>query len=621
MRNIWWHQLGLSLVWFLPLGAMAHSTSLPSQSIDLSPAVTQADTTDLTTANTAALNPTNNDSTIAALSNHLTWRRLLLYPDGQDKSRAPDTQFFISPAGHTNAYAELVANLEALTNPKTSTAYQCQFPARTAWIKAQLPTLSTTPADCPELNEWLALMDARQFSLIHAEEHVNRLGSMMAHTLIKVDTQKSLQTNNNDDANFFNFATDENSQKNIATSSINAFRGRGIGAMTFGRYTDKQAHYLVGDKRDIWQYTLVLPQTQIDTIMRHLWEVKDLKRYYNFLNNNCASEILRLIDVADEHSHLTAKAGRIVAPSEVVRLLNAHGLLKDERFIPSLRTSMGMDLYKAKLTNQHIHFDNAYLTAYEDNAKHNTLTALASSHNNPLHAYLTHRVGVGVRHNNSDNTTTAMLSARGAYQDLLDRQMGKRNYLNVNLMGADIAFDDSQTYIDNITLLDILALNPKNGTTPMASWSGHLKMAHITDASNTQNATHRVASLGAGYGASWLIGTPKPTGEPSDTLCYALANGTAQAGHIYKGYRVGVGAELGCVRHINDKFRLLADAKLPYWYHGGNEGSAEYFQPSIRLGTQYDLGKYQAVRLSYQRDYNHDTTDDSFGLTYFLYFD
>lgn len=561
------------------------------------------------------------------LSQNIVWQRLLLYKNG--KSTVRNADFFIAQNGNTDPKAELIASVNALQNKETAEDFLCRFPARSHWLLQNLPNIKQLHQDwqlntCSEFDAWLNKFDAKQFSLIFAEEHNNRIGSSFGHTLVKIDTAKSLKTNNNDDAYFFNFATDETKETGLK-GSIHTVSGKGAGAMTFGKYTDKQANYLINDQRDIWQYELDLPQDTINQVMRQLWEVKNADRYYKFLNNNCATEILRLLDATDEQYHFVQDGGKIIAPAEVSRVLAKHHLLKNAKYLPSERT------VKQAFINNH----QAYNLDYPTLARLNDLPTFTPNDNNPVNANKLHRATVAIKQNNQ--SSKAIVGVRGGYQDLLDNPTGKRNYWSMNAMSLSLGyrFDDDNSNknnkitIEEATLIDVLSLSPKNGTDPHTSYGLHLKIKPVIDASNQINDEYHVLSVGMEKGVSYVLGQGDPnqekqgTGELPDTLCYALAGGVGQVGKINQGHRVGVNVHTGCAVHLSPKMRVLADVNLPYWYQGGAEDNerSHYFQPIFSLGGQYDIGKQQAVRVGVEYEKLYDDSQTAYTVSYHWFFD
>ncbi|MEL0027710.1 MAG: hypothetical protein VW625_03455, partial [Perlucidibaca sp.] len=72
--------------------------------------------------------------------------------------------FFLSPQGHTNALAELDAELDAFAAPwagKPDDAPACRWPARRHWLAEQLPARAAhwPEPDCPALDTWMQALD------------------------------------------------------------------------------------------------------------------------------------------------------------------------------------------------------------------------------------------------------------------------------------------------------------------------------------------------------------------------------------------------------------------------------------------------------------------------------
>ncbi|ELA08011.1 hypothetical protein MOMA_05606 [Moraxella macacae 0408225] len=595
--------------------------------------------TDLTNSNdlfSDDFNTKTDQALIERLSQHKTWLRLLLYKNHTSEVLSAD--FFVSPKGKTDAKAELLANLHALQNAKTATDYLCRFPARSNWLMQQIPNLKDSTDkllgfhECKAVNDWLNTVNATQLSLIHAEEHVSRFASAFGHTLIKVDNPHSLATHDNDLAMFINFAPDNTQKRSKLTTVFNALRGHSPGLMTFDNYAKKQANYLIHDNRDIWQYTLKLSNRDIRQIMRHFWEIKDMDRHYSFLSNNCASEIVRLLDVINPQYNLVGDVGKIIAPAEVSRILTKKDLLSDKQFIPSKRTLIQAN--QNTLTQHDI--DN-----YAKNAQLNQLPTITPSDNDPATANRLHRINVAVLHKH--NNPMFLLGVRGGYQDLLDNPSGKRDFLNLTTMSVNFSYNidkhnrnNKTVQLYDATLIDMTMFNPKNAGLKTDSsknkrktFGGHIKITPIIDGSYRQNNQqaneHRVLSVGGEYGSSWFIGKGKAnSGELPNTLCYRLATGQGQIGKINQGFRIGLGVHLGCTHRFNSKLRVLADARLPYWFHGVADNNDRkrnhYFSPIVSLTGQYDIGKQSALRAGITHQ-QHGQNNTHYLLSYHWFFD
>lgn len=533
---------------------------------------------------------------INALASSPTWHKLLLL-DKKGKPTTADPKFFLAQG---EPHAEMSAIIRAIQANDDQTL--CAFPARASFV-AQGLGLALDDEHCRAFHAWAKTHDARALSLVFAEEHPNSLGSAFAHVMIKADTAESLASGRDEDAFAINYTVAREKGDSEAQASVKSMIGQYAGVMEFYDYAQKRDVYLNDDERDIWEYRLDLNEGEVAQIMRHIWETKDLKRPYFFTNDNCATEILRLIDVA-KGTALRQSAGKIVIPSEIARLLNDSGLIASTRFLPSKSS-------KAQaLLNQG---DGGHIT----------------SHSDPAHSAPTHRIGVSVGHDDSHHGThdeggaVYGLSLRSAYHDPLDRPTGVRQYLEVEMLSLDVRYDD-KLKVDKATLFSTRSYNPANTAKAHKgkAWGQHLRLLNTTDGSGRANNDHLVLDVRLEQGKSWTLGQGEQgTGRLSDTLCYALAGYGGQVGHVNKGYRVGVGANLGCIHYAGDKWRMMGELALPLWYHH-NEGEARslYVQPSAHVGVQYDLNRTNAIRLTGSIERGHDDTQEKVMVQYLKYF-
>ncbi|WP_157073917.1 DUF7840 domain-containing protein [Moraxella oblonga] len=536
---------------------------------------------------TATPLPTASHATADTLADDIMWHRLLMF-NGK-KTTMNDPTFFVTKTGATDPKAELVANLDILlgNDDKKRQDFVCQFPARSHWLGDKL---GLDLPKCPEVESWLADKNVKKMSLVHAEEHINRVGSSFAHTLIRLDTPESLQGDKSK-AYSLNFASLEHPAKGENTLA-HSVMGKSKAELTMENYQEKSDKYLVRDGRDLWEYAIDLNQDEIDQIMRHVWEVKNKTRYYSFLNNNCATEVLRFVDLVRADSQLWQTSGKITPPQEATQVMSKAGILTDKTFVPAQKT----------------------LAQFIINHPNQAVNLIQPSQNDPTqNGTKSHRVMVYGGHGDGD---FGGVSVRGAYQDLLDRPKGKRDYLSVQIMGLDVRHDEhnDKTKLHEATLVDILALNPIGSSYAGKSWGFHAKAKQATDITGE---SHLVLSTGGEYGFAYSFGKTRPnTGEMPNTVCYLTGMVDVEVGKLQKGGRIGTGIHTGCVHHLSDKWRVQADAKLPY-HHNGNQG---YWQPTTHTAMQYDLSQNNAVRFGHAWQKNKNDTQNGWQVAYLHYF-
>lgn len=526
------------------------------------------------------------------LAQDIAWQRLLFVKQGQ--SSIKDDGFFLVDKHSDNlAYDELVAMTNALNNHDDELI--CRFPARATWLADKLG-IPISLDECHAFNEWYQKHAVVKLSLVFAEEHPNQMGSAFAHVLMKGDTQASLASNDGTKALAINYTVARTLGDGEAGSGIKAMTGGYAGVMEFFGYADKRDVYLKKDNRNMWEYRLNLNEHEIEQIMRHIWEVKDVKRSYFFTHDNCATEILRLIDLVRPTENLRQSSGRVTIPSEIVRLLNDRGLIDDVKFLPSEHS-------KAQ-------------------ARLNDPNSLAiTTHSDPRQSQSTHRLNVGV--GVIDDKAYGNLGIRSAYHDVLDSPSGVRKFLDLSILSLDTKIDEDRFKIENLTIFSSRSYNPSNTAKAYTgtAWGRHLQFKQVIDGSDRNHDDHLVLHIGAETGRSWTVGQGAVgTGDLADTLCYALVGGMGEVGRINKGYRVGVSANVGCIHQMNDGMRMFGELSLPYWYQGDNVGRDSYLLPTARLGVQYDINHYHSIRLTGNVVQGYDETLSDVRVAWLRYF-
>lgn len=595
---------------FLPLPDLAHADNSPQPTL----------------TNISARPSTSNPQLDAMLTkaeqhhleSHRTWLRLLYYPehtkagDKKFKSRMPSADFFVSPNGATDPKQEMQAMLAALLsqdfhNTPASQAVQCRFPARTHWLKQQLgisdkqvPTI-----DCPEFNHWLGQINPSSASLVFAEEYLDNPASMFGHSFLRLDNATSQQ------AYILNYMPKAVPNEAFIKSSYNALIAGATGEFTIEPYEQKIRQYRDDEGRDVWRYPLNLSATELQQLARQIWEIKDQQPTYYLMKDNCASEILLLLNSLRPEKNYLKNFHAIVSPADLLRELQRQGVLTDAIYEPSTKAKKQASLNVQNIHNQANIQGNISLSLISPDQTLNLLPA----DNNPQFAHPLGRLTVGMgdqthhftqaEKNKSASQSFGEVGYRLVYHDDLDSRSGYPAGFSLEALGFKLRmnqdndtnhFKNDKVELQSFDLIKARSLNPINTAESGKSWGGHLSALQQSDG----DKQHLVASIGGEYGWSIAYGTPKlGTTQIPPNLCYALGTGTAQLGKgLEKGYRLGVGTNLGCIQQLGEKMRAKAEIALPFWYQGERTGYDSYWQPVATLGLQYDINHHQALRLN-----------------------
>jgi hypothetical protein len=91
------------------------------------------------------------------------------------------------------------------------------------------------------------------------------------------------------------------------------------------------------EQRDLWLFPLQVSQDEIDQLVRHLWELKDVEFRYGFFGGNCAQKILAIVHAVAPDYEVLPYRSPAVLPSEVARrLVEQIGLAGEPMHRPSL---------------------------------------------------------------------------------------------------------------------------------------------------------------------------------------------------------------------------------------------------------------------------------------------
>lgn len=276
------------------------------------------------------------------------WRRLVYYRSGLFgvSSEADGSAFFNSPSGKTNPEAELEATLRGLFDPQAPAPKVqhpfCRFPARRAWLDAQLHfdfTLLPRRA-CPEFDEFRGRMQARSISVIFSSYYLNNPASAFGHTFLRLNKANDGAPGERQELLDYgiNYAADADTGNAVAYA-LKGLTGLFHGSFTKVPYYFKVREYNDSESRDLWELELGLDQSEVDRAVAHIWELGSTYFDYFYLSENCSYHVLGILEVASPRISLLARLGWPVIPAATVQALAANpGLVRKISYRPSTRS-------------------------------------------------------------------------------------------------------------------------------------------------------------------------------------------------------------------------------------------------------------------------------------------
>jgi hypothetical protein len=252
-----------------------------------------------------------------------TWLRLLHFDASKGESRIDSEEFFLSPKGKENPEEERQATIAAMRSdqgafgPENLHA-QCAFPARKIYLKKagiELPERS-----CPKTEDWLEKLDAKRATLVYASAFSGNPASMFGHLILRLNGTNPTQSH--DLLGYgIAFMARIDPEDNPLTY---AFRGLTGGYPAF--FNNNTYYEIVGtynntESRDLWELGLDLSGVELTFMASHVFELMQFATYeYFFLDENCAYQLLALLEVARPGLQLLDYTDFFVLPIEAFKI-------------------------------------------------------------------------------------------------------------------------------------------------------------------------------------------------------------------------------------------------------------------------------------------------------------
>jgi len=568
------------------------------------------------------------------LDKRIEWHKLMFYkPDwrpGHYTSQVDASQFFLAADGKTNPAAELRATLAAFFEPlaedeeQQQRHAQCRFIARYHWLKQELnfDSQKLTEQPCPRFDAWYKALNPAGITLIFPSAYINSPASMFGHTLMRVDSKDQTE-----ETKLLSYSINFAANTGDDGALIYAFKGLlgGYpGAFSVLPYYLKVREYTDLENRDVWEYQLKLTPEEVDRILWHAWEMRDIWFRYYFFNENCSYHLLSMIETARPELRLTDQFGVWAIPSDTVRVVADAGLVGDIVYRPSRHAQLEYRLehvpqQEVKLANEladgkslepvtHLamaeqaevldiaHEIVAYNEPKNEAKQHKLLQArseikVATPDYHvppPLRPELGHPTGrISLAAGREAGKAIQELDLRPAYHDLLDPSPGYGQCAKIEFFDLQFRHSESEgSEVKSFKPVVITSITPWDEISRPTSWSFEFGLIR------KQGQPHRgmIATVNGGAGASMRASR--------HSMLYALLQGEAAASddELDKGYAIGLGPSVGWVAEPTQNWAL-------HLYGGASQYVAgdKHHESAVGVEQRLSLNKTNTLRLDWSR--------------------
>ncbi len=580
----------------------------------------------------------------ADLSARREWQTLLHYRPAVGGegvvSDADDPRFFLAPSGKTDPQAELAATLRAFFSAEPvggePQPAQCAFVARYHWLRAELAfdDRRLPPQPCPRLQRWFRELDAESATLVFASAYLNNPASLFGHTLLRLDRRgQTAQTRLL--AYAINYVADD-SHSGVLMYAIDGIAGGFKGQFVVQPYDSLVRTYRDLESRDLWEYRLNLTPPQLQRLLEHVWELRGIEFDYYFFRENCAWQLLTLLEAADPNLRLSDEFALWTLPADTVRRLDqqpgfisevtarpARGAriqrryatlnggerrltqrLRDDPSVSALpeftrlapeRQALMLDIALDERQRRHSSKSKDGSAPPPDDLAHRLLltrnrlgvaatpVAVEPYATRPESGHSSRRLGIGV--GQRDGLDFVELNVRASYHELLEPDAGYTPDAQIEALSLALRHYPKHggLALERLTLLDITSLPPLNALTPRPAWRIH---AGWESYPRPEHPTGTAFNLGGG------LGLAAETGWPWRAVWFALPGLEFAAGSPFAdGYRAGWGITGGTLLQPAAGWKVMARAT---WLdaRAGETGTAlrATLQQNLALERNLSLG-------------------------------
>jgi hypothetical protein len=409
------------------------------------------------------------------------------------------------------------------------------------------------------------------------------------------------------------------------------------------------------DHRDIWEYKLNLTEEEVRRMFLHVWELKDIYSDYYFFDENCAYELLFLLESARPSLNLTDDFFMWVIPVDTIKIINRNDMVTSTSFRPSISTKIrhllttldpwSQDI-SIKLASGELKADDVIANTQLDHEKKilsldlateiiqynyskghvsknqykkNLIENLAArsslgkstkaayevtSPSQPETGHNSIRMSVGI--GSMEKTDFSEIKLRPAYQTLSEPHEGFLE--GSQIVFLDIAaryYEDIGLKLERIDVIDIFSLSPRNQFFKPRSWK---VITGVKNKSFTKTDQHHVYYVNYGAGTAYkndLLG-----------LHYMMLETNVEASnHFDKGYAISIGASLGMIKNITPQWKISLLAGKDYYEAGDDHHASE-----IELIQNFKINNNSNLSLNLSKEKVFENTFDEVSLNLNVYF-
>ena len=258
------------------------------------------------------------------------------------KSEIDDLSFFTSKNGLTNPQEEFNNFIKIIRRSEglEFTNALNRFPARSYFVMNMLG-ITNSSYQISVASRIKNDLEKTEVSLIYASLSFKGLSSALGHAFLKtfdpIDADSIYSS-----AIYYSANSGGESGFGLI---LNGLTGGYNGQISKTSYLTYIKEYLDKDNRDLHEYKVIAKPQNLFLFYLHIEEISSIKIKYRFIDSNCVSQLIPLVNILINGDFFNLDTFYIQAPSDVVLMMEKNGVLKKRRTILS-RYSLICDSYR-----------------------------------------------------------------------------------------------------------------------------------------------------------------------------------------------------------------------------------------------------------------------------------
>jgi len=269
------------------------------------------------------------------------------------KSEADGPGFFLHPKGKYRPdleYQSLLKGVQATPVGDHNNHAICRFPARTNFLIRQNSQLKLANVHCEKFEKFKERVSAKSVSLVFSSYYLNNPASSFGHTFIRLGKNEFDKTLDGTTTELLDMGINygaSTGDANALTYILGAFVGYFYGTYNSIPYYYKVREYNDFESRDLWTYHLDFNLTEIDQLVRHIWELGHGEFRYYFLTENCSYHALTMLEtIRPELDLVSDLPDNYIIPTDTLKVVVKKKIVRDITYRPSASTNFYQHLEK-----------------------------------------------------------------------------------------------------------------------------------------------------------------------------------------------------------------------------------------------------------------------------------